>query len=390
MLEEGTPTRDSLKIGEELESLSANFNAGANLDYSLVNLNTLKSTMDASLDIYADLILHPAFPQKEFQRLQKERLAGIQREKVTPQTMALRVVPALIYGNGHPYAVPFTGTGTEASVSKMTREDLAKFHDTWFKPNNATLLVVGDTTLAEIKPKLEKLLAAWQAGSVPKRTVPHVEEPEKDVVYLIDRPGSGQSVIFGAQLAPPQNDPDAIGLQLVNSIFGGKFSSRINLNLREDKHWSYGVGSVLPAARGQRPYISVSAVQTDKTKESMIELVKEYKNIAGGKPITAEELTDEQSNTTLRLPGSFETVQQLSGAYGNILQFDLPEDYYNTFTQKAMALTPDSANEIAKKYILPDHLVWVVVGDMSKVESGIRELNLGEVHKIDADGNPVQ
>jgi zinc protease len=389
MLEEGTPTRDSLKIGEELESLSANFNAGANLDYSLVSLNTLKSTMDASLDIYADLILHPAFPQKEFQRLQKERLAGIQREKVTPQSMALRVVPALIYGNGHPYAVPFTGTGTEASVSKMTREDLAKFHDTWFKPNNATLLVVGDTTMAEIKPKLEKLLAAWQAGSVPKRTVPHVEEPAKDVVYLIDRPGSGQSVIFGAQLAPPQNDPDAIGLQLVNSIFGGKFSSRINLNLREDKHWSYGVVSVLPAARGQRPYISISAVQTDKTKESMVELVKEYKNIVGGKPITAEELKDEQSNTTLRLPGSFETVQQLSGAYGNILQFGLPEDYYNTFTQKALALTPDSANEIAKKYILPDHLVWVVVGDMSKVEAGIRELNLGEVHKIDADGNPV-
>ena len=390
MLEEGTPTRDSLKIGEELESLSANFNAGANLDYSLVSLNTLKSTMDPSLDIYADLILHPAFPQKEFQRLQKERLAGIQREKVTPQSMALRVVPTLIYGQGHPYAVPFTGTGTEASVSKMTREDLAKFHDTWFKPNNATLLVVGDTTLGEITPKLEKLLASWQAGNVPKRTVPRVEEPAKDVVYLIDRPGSGQSVIFGAQLAPPQNDPDAIALQLVNGIFGGKFSSRINMNLREDKHWSYGVRAVLPAARGQRPYISISAVQTDKTKESMMELVKEYNNIAGGKPITAEELKDEQSNTTLGLPGTFETVQQLSGAYGNILQFGLPEDYYNTFTQKTLALTPDRANEIAKKYILPDHLVWVVVGDMSKVESGIRELNLGEVHKIDADGNPVK
>jgi len=390
MLEEGTPTRDSLKIGEELESLSANFNAGANLDYSLVSLNTLKSTMDPSLAIYADLILHPAFPQKEFQRLQKERLAGIQREKVTPQSMALRVVPTLIYGQGHPYAVPFTGTGTEASVSKMTREDLAKFHETWFKPNNATLLVVGDTTLGEIKPKLEKLLASWQAGNAPKRTVPHVDEPAKDVVYLIDRPGSGQSVIFGAQLAPPQNDPDAIALQLVNGIFGGKFSSRINMNLREDKHWSYGVRTVLPAARGQRPYISISAVQTDKTKESMVELVKEYNNIVGGKPISAEELKDEQSNTTLGLPGTFETVQQLSGAYGNILQFGLPEDYYNTFTQKALALTPDSANEVAKKYILPDHLVWVVVGDMSKVESGIRELNLGEVHKIDADGNPVK
>jgi len=390
MLEEGTPTRDSLKIGEELESLSANFNASANLDWSLVNMNTLKSTMDQSLAIYADLILHPAFPEKEFERLRKERIAGIKREKVTPQAMALRVVPALIYGKGHPYAMPLTGTGTEASLGKMKRDDLVKFHDTWFKPNNATLLIVGDTTMAEIKPKLETLFASWKTGDVPKREIPAVSEPQSDVVYLVDRPGSGQSVIFGAQLAPPRNDPDALALQLVNDIFGGKFSSRINMNLREDKHWSYGVFSILPAARGQRPYISISAVQTDKTKESMEELVKEYNGIVGDKPITEEELKDEQTNATLALPGTFETVQQLSGAYGTILQYGLPEDYYDTFTQKTLAQTPASANEIAKKYILPKHLVWVVVGDMSKVEAGIRELNLGEVHKIDADGNPVQ
>jgi zinc protease len=390
MLEEGTPTRDSLKIGEELESLSANFNATANLDWSVVNLNTLKATMDPSLEIYADLILHPAFPQKEFDRLRKERLAAIQREKVTPQPMALRVVPGLLYGKGHPYAVPFTGTGTEDSVKKMTREDLAKFHETWFKPNNATLLVVGDTTIDEIKAKLEKLFATWKPGDVPQRTVARVPEPEKTVVYLIDRPGSGQSVIFAAQLAPPRNDPDSLDLQLVNDIFGGKFSSRINMNLREDKHWSYGVFSVLPSARGQRPYISISAVQTDKTRESMQELVKEYRDIVGPKPITEAEVKDEQDNATLGLPGTFETVQQLGTAYGTILQYSLPEDYYNTFTQKTLALTPASANEIAKKYILPDHLVWVVVGDMSKVEAGIRELNLGETHKIDADGNPVK
>jgi zinc protease len=390
MLEEGTPTRDSLRISEELESLSANFNAGANLDWSLVSLNTLRSTMDKSLDIYADLILHPAFPQKEFQRLQKERIAAIRREKVTPQAMALRVVPALLYGKGHPYAVPFTGTGTEASVSKMTREDLVKFHDTWFKPNNATLLVVGDTTLADIQPRLEKLLASWKPGQVPQVTAPPVPQPEKDVVYLIDRPGSAQSVIFGAQLAPPQNDPDAVALQLVNDVFGGKFSSRVNMNLREDKHWSYGVRALLSQARGQRPYISVSAVQTDRTKESMVELVKEYKSIVSTRPITAEELKDAQSDATLGLPGTFETVQQLSGAYGTVLQYGLPEDYFNTFTSKALALTPDAANEIAKKYILPDHLIWIVVGDMSKVESGVRDLNLGEVHKIDADGNPAR
>jgi zinc protease len=390
MLEEGTPTRDSLKIGEELEALSANFNAGANLDWALVGLNTLKVNMDKALNIYSDLILHPAFPQKEFERIQKDRIAGIRREKVQPQAMALRVVPQLLYGKGHPYAVPLTGTGTEASLNKMTRADLVKFHDVWFKPNNATLLVVGDTTLAEIKPKLEKLFARWKQGDVPKKTVPQVPQPEKSVVYLIDRPGSGQSMIFGAQLAPPRNDPDSVSLQLVNDIFGGSFSSRINMNLREDKHWSYGVFSTLPSARGQRPYLTLSPVQTDKTKESLSELAKEYRRIAEGKSISDDELKDAQNNDTLGLPGSFETVQQLSGAYSTILQYNLPEDYFNTFTQKAMSLTRDGANDLAKKAILPDHLIWVVVGDMSKVEGGIRELNLGEVHKIDADGNPVQ
>jgi zinc protease len=390
MLEEGTPTRDSLKIGEELESLSANINTGANLDCAFVNLNTLALTMDKALDVYGDLILHPAYPQKEFARLQQDRLALIRREKVQPQSMALRVVPQLLYGKGHPYSLPSTGTGTEASVSKLTPEDLAKWHDTWFKPNNATLLIVGDTTLAAIKPKLEKLFAGWKPGDVPKKNVTEVPEPPKNVVYLIDRPGSGQSLIFGAQLGPPRNDPDSIPLELVNDIFGGNFSSRINMNLREDKHWSYGVRSFLASARGQRPYLSISPVETGKTKEAMVELVKEYKDVTGGKPITEKELKDEQGNATLGLPGSFETVQQLAGAYSQIIQYGLPEDYFNTFTQKAMSVTPESVNATAKKFILPDHLIWVVVGDMSKVEQGIRELNLGEVHKIDVDGNPVQ
>ena len=390
MLEEGTPTRDSLKIGEELESLSAEFSTGANLDYATVDLNALKVNMDKALDIYADLILHPAFPEKEFARLQNDRLAAIQREKVTPNSMALRVVPPLLYGKGHPYAGAFVSTGTESSVSKMTREDLAKFHDTWYKPNNATLLIVGDTTLAEITPKLEKLLGSWKPGEVPQRTIPPVPEPEKDVVYLIDRPGSGQSLILAAQLVPPFNDPDEVPLDIVNDIFGGNFSSRINMNLREDKHWSYGVRSRLLPARGERPYYSVSPVQTDKTKESLTELVTEYKNIVGSKPITEAELKDEQSDATLGLPGTFETVQQLSRAYSTILQYNLPEDYYNAYTGKVLAITPATANEIAKKYILPNHLIWVVVGDMSKIELGIRELNVGQVRKIDADGNPAQ
>jgi zinc protease len=390
MLEEGTPTRSSLKISEELEALGANFGAGTNLDGAFVNLNVLKATMPKALDIYADLVLHPAFQQNEFARLQQDRIASIQREKSVPQLMALRVVPSLLYGKGHVYALPFTGTGTEAAVKRMTRGDLVQYHRTWFKPNNATLLVVGDTTLAEMKPLLEKAFAGWKPGEVPKKNVAQVNQPEKTVVYLIDRPGALQSVIVGAQLAPPRNTPEAVPLDVVNGIFGGTFSSRINMNLREEKHWSYGVSSLVASALGQRPFLTVSPVQSDKTREALQELATEYANIAGGKPITPEELMAAQSNQTLSLPGSFETASQLSNAYSTILQYQLPENYYNTYTEKALALTPEQANALAARSIMPNKLVWVVVGDMSKIEPGIRELNLGEVRQIDADGNPVK
>lgn len=390
MLEEGTNTRGSLKISEDLESLGADFSATINLDGDFVSMNTLKATLPQALDIYSDLILHPAFPQNEFTRLQKDRLATIAREKNTPQSIATRVLPEILFGKNHPYSFPLTGTGTSEAVTNMKREDLVNYHKTWFKPNNATLLVVGDTTLADIKPLLEKAFSGWSAGEVPKKNITPVAQPAKTSVYLIDRPGALQSIIVGAQLAPPKNDAEAIPLDIVNDIFGGNFSARINMNLREDKHWSYGVRSQLVSAAGQRPYLSFSPVQTDKTKDAISELVKEYAGIAGGKPITANELKDAQSNSTLSLPGSMETDAQVSRAYTNILQYKLPADYYNTFTGKVMSMTPDQANALAQKAILPKQLVWVVVGDMSKVEAGIRELNLGEVHKIDVDGNAVK
>jgi zinc protease len=390
MLEEGTPKRGSLKISEELEALGANFSTGTNLDGAFVNMNVLKATMPKALDLYADLVLHPAFPQNEFTRLQQDRLATIAREKSVPQLMALRVLPALLYGKDHAYALPFTGTGTEEAVRKMTRDDLARYHQTWFKPNNATLLVVGDTTLAEVTPLLEKEFAGWKAGEVPKKNVAQVQQPAGTVVYLMDRPGALQSVIYGAQLAPPRNSPEAVPLQVVNNIFGGTFSSRMNMNLREDKHWSYGVSTQISSAVGQRPFLSASPVQTDKTADALRELVKEYRNMAGAKPITAAELKDAQDNATLGLPGAFETSSQLSNAYSTILQYQLPENYYNTFTEKALSLTPAEANALAARAIMPDRLVWVVVGDMSKIEQSVRDLKLGEVRKIDVDGRLVK
>ncbi|OON59700.1 peptidase M16 [Massilia sp. KIM] len=390
MLEEGTPTRKSLQIGEELESLGASFGASADLDSSAVTMNTLKATLPQALALYADLVQNPAFPENEFARLQKDRLAAIAREKTVPEMTALRVLPGLLYGKDHVYAHPLTGTGTEDAVKRMTRADLARYHAAWFKPNNATLLVVGDTTLAEMKPLLERAFAAWKPGEVPKKVIAPVSAPDRSRVYLVDRPGALQSVIVAAQLAPPRNHPEAVPLEVVNDVFGGTFSSRINMNLREDKHWSYGVSSWTWPAIGQQPFLSLSPVQTDKTQDAIKELVREYRDIAGGKPIAAAELRSAQDNNTLGLPGRFETAGQLAGAYSTILKYGLPEDYYNSFTQKVLSIEPGAANALAARAFTPDRLVWVVVGDMSKVEKDIRALNLGEVRKLDPDGNPVQ
>ena len=387
MLEEGTATRKSLEIGEELERLGATFGASINLDGAFVGMNSLKATLPQALGLYADLVRNPAFPQNEFARLQKDRLAAIAREKVDPQGIALRVVPALMYGQGHVYAR--TANGTEDAVGRMTRGDLANYHATWFKPNNATLLVVGDTTLAEITPMLEKAFGGWKGGEVPKKVIATVPAPSKPLVYLIDRPGALQSVIVGAQLAPPRNSPESLPLEIVNDVFGGTFSSRINMNLREDKHWSYGVRSLVQPAVGQRTFMSISPVQTDKTGDALKELVREYKGVAGERQITGAELKFAQDNRTLRLPGSFETAGQLGGAYTTIVQYGLPDDYYNTYTEKALALTPEQANTLAARSFLTDRLVWVVVGDMSKVEKDVRALKLGEVRRIDADGKAL-
>jgi zinc protease len=389
LLDGGTAKRTALQISEEAASLGAQLRASSSLDVSTVSLSALKSNLDPSLELYADVILHPSFPDFDFRRQQKQQIAAIQREKVTPIPMALRVFPGLLYGPQHAYGNPLTGSGTEASVSKLTREDLAKFHETWFKPNHATLIVVGDTTLAELTPKLEKLLDGWKRGDVPTKNIGKVEYQPKPVVYLLDRPGALQSVILAGEIAPPRNNPDEIGIEAMNDILGGNFGARINMNLREDKHWSYGASSFYWDARGQRPFVIFAPVQTDKTKESMAEIDKEVRGILAGKPPTAEELAKVQANETLSLPGSRETMTEVANSIETLVEYGLPDDYYDKYAGRVRALQVSDIEAIAKRVVRPDNLVWVVVGDRAKIEAGVRELNLGELKFLDADGKPM-
>ncbi|MGC1485030.1 MAG: pitrilysin family protein [Candidatus Acidiferrum sp.] len=389
LLSGGTKTRTALQISDEQELLGARLTARSNLDLSIVQLSSLKSKLDPSLDLFADLILNPVFPATDFSRQKSLQLAAIQREKNTPIQMALRVFPGLIYGPGHAYGNPLTGSGTAASVGKLTREDLVKFHEVWFKPNHATLVIAGDTTLAEVTPKLEKLFASWKPGQIPEKNIKNVQPPAKSVVYLIDKPGALQSIIFAGNIAPPRANPDEIAIEAANDDLGGMFGSRLNMDLREDKHWSYGVQSLLWGARGQRPFLAVAPVQTDKTKESLDEMNKQFRGILGDKPVTADELTRIQANETLSLPGSFETLNAVGQSMNDIVQFGLPEDYYETYAGKVRALKTSDVEDGAKAIVRPDHLIWVVVGDRAKIEAGIKELGLGEIRLLDADGKPI-
>jgi zinc protease len=389
MLDEGTVQRNALQISDELAQLGANLGTGSKLDVSSVSLEALKENLDASLAIYADVILHPSFPQSDLQRLKRQRIAQIQQEKADPVGLALRVFPRLLYGPGHAYANPWTGSGTEESTAKITREHLVRFHRAWFKPNHATLVVVGATTMAEIRPKLEQLFASWDPGEVPAKSIATVPQQPRPLVYLIDRPGSLQSLIIAGNVAPPKSNPKEVSIQTMNGVLGSDFSSRINMNLREDKHWSYGAFTFFRDARGQRPFVAYAPVQTDRTKEALIELDKELRGIIKDRPIQPEELSRAQASLTLTLAGSWETMDALAGAIVNIVTFGLEDRYYDTFAEKVRAQTAQTLVDAAADVIHPDRLVWVVVGDRAKIEPGLRELKLGEIRLADTDGRPV-
>ena len=391
MLDEGTTSRSALEISDELERLGATLSASSNVDMSSISMSALKDNLDDSLDLFADVILSPSFPEAEFSRLRQQQLAGIQREKARPVSMALRVFPRILYGEGHAYGNPLTGSGTEQSVGEMTLDSLRSFHDTWFRPNNATLIVVGDISMAELEPALEARFSDWRTGTIPAKNLGTVDQQSESVVYLIDRPNSEQSIIFAGHVVPPKSDPADLEIDSMNDILGGTFTSRLNMNLREEKHWTYGAQTVLWDAAGQRPFFAYAPVQTDKTAESMAEIHKEISGIrgGGGMPPTDEELAKIKDKKTLTLPGRWETNGAVMADIVELVRFGLDEDHWDSFVDEVRSLSLDDVSSQADRILQPDRMVWVVVGDRERIETGIRELGLGDIRLMDADGNPV-
>lgn len=389
-LDEGTTSIGSLELAAQLERLGASVSSSAGLDNSEVQLTTLTTTLGDALDLFADVLRNPAFDDAEIERLRKRTLAAIAQEKAQPFSTALRLLGPILYGDKHPYGVPLTGSGTVESVGSITRDDLVAFHAGVVHPAHATLLVVGDTTLAAIQPELEARFGSWTGEGAPAKTPTSAAEPARGTtVYLIDKPGAEQSLILAGRVIGPRNNDTHIALDAMNAILGGTFTARINMNLREDKHWSYGARSFVLETHLDEAFGAYAQVQTDKTSESMTEMRKELIDFIGARPATADELQRTKDNKTRRLPGQNETTGRLLASIREIVAFGLPDDYWSTFVGRINGLKLADIASAAKATIDPKQTTWVVIGDLAKIEEKVRKLGFGEVKVVDANGRPA-
>lgn len=390
MLDEGTSSLDSVEIAKRKQRLGALIKTGCGLDACTASLNALDDQLRPSLELFADIVRHPAFRDADVARVRGQWLAGIAQEKSQPVGIALRTLPPLLYGEGHPYAIPFTGSGTEASIKALGTADMRAFLADYVRPDNVKILVAGDTTLDQIIPQLDAVFGDWKAsGSVPPRDLAKVAPPTHPRVFLVDRPGAQQSLILAGVLAPSTEAPNNLPIETMSSAFGGTFTSRLNMSLREDKHWAYGAFSFLREAKGQRPFLMYAPVQTDKTADSVAEILKQSRQVVGDKPLTGAEIAKIKAGDVRSLPGSYQTTSAVMGALQNIALYHRPDDYVQTLKSRIEAQTDAEVNDAAKEIIHPGQLTWVIVGDLSKICAPLERLHLGAMQVLDADGKPV-
>ena len=380
MLDEGAGKRDALALAAELERLGATLRAGSNLDTTTVQLSALKENLAASVGVLGDVVRRPTFADKEVDRLRGLLLAGIKQEKAQPVPIALRLLPPLMYGEGHAYGIPFTGSGSEDVVENITRDDLVSFKETWLRPDNGKIFVVGDTTMAEIKPLLERTFGNWRAtGEKPTKNIAEVSLPETARTVIIDRPGSPQSLILAGHVAPPTGADNNIAIESMNEVIGGNFNARVNMNLREDKGWAYGAYTFFQGARGQRPWLVYAPVQTDKTGASIAELKRELSAFLSSAPARSDELQRVKFDNVRSLPGQFETSGAVMGSLLSSSRFNRPLNYPETLPEKYDALTVAEANAAAREVIKADRLIWVIIGDAAKIRDEVEAAGIGAV-----------
>jgi zinc protease len=339
----------------------------------------------ATLDILVDMLVNSTFPEVSLERLRGQRLVALTQARAQPGAIASRVFPRVVFGDAHPYG----RVVTEASIKAITRADITAFHGSFFQPGRALVTVVGDVSAETVKPVIEKALAPWpKGGEKPSFAFPPVSEPKATSIFLVDKPGAAQSTVAIGRPGPPRDTPDYFALQVMNTMLGGMFQSRLNANIREEKGYSYGVSSGFGYGKGPGPFRTGGDIVTEKTGVALVEFMKELRGILGERPVTDDELAVAKDALTQRLPGTFASVSSINSALTTLWTQTLPDDYYQQYAKQIGAVTKDEVLRVAKRYITVDKLAIVIVGDRSVIEGPLRATGIAPIVHYDIEGNP--
>ena len=383
MLPEGTTSKTSQEIAQDFEFIGSRISTDGRREYTLLSAETLTKHWPTALELTADLVLNPNFPDHEIERVRREHLTELRRGKDEPNAVAEQLMAGLVFQSSSGYGHPLSGT--EKSIAALTRDDMVSQLRRDYTPANANLIVVGDVSIDEVAKRAEAVFGSWNGG--PSANGQAVVEPSNGTatIYLVDRPGAPQSVIRALNTTIPRLHPDYLGLTLMNYAFGGQFSARLNQNLRQEKGYSYGYQSHVQWFRGPSLMLAGGSVQTEVTKESVFETLKEYNEVRGSRPISEEELENAKASVLRSFPANFERPGAIMGQVLQMVQFGLPDDYLQTVRANVEAVTLDDVHRITQELVRPDQLKILVVGDRQQIETGLRELDLPTV-VLDADG----
>jgi zinc protease len=383
LLDEGTPGRDAVAIALGFEDLGARYATAADADSSRLSLTALSDTLDAALEIFADVALRPAFRSADVERVRVERLGQIAQALDDPQSVGQHVLSRVIYGEKHPWGYP--AEGTVRSVKSIARKDLVAWHKAWFRPSNAALFVVGDTRAEALLPLLEKRFGGWKEGSAPKGTRPERAKSGTRVVTLVDKPGAPQSQIWIGEVGVASTAPDIFPVRVMNNILGGSFNSRLNGNLRTEHAYSYGVFSFYDTHREAGPFVAAGGVVSEKTAEALGEFMNELRRMKSGE-VSDAELADAKESLIRAIPALFASNEQTAGAYARAWAHGLPADYYAAYQQRVQAVGKAEVAKAAQERLHPDEMAIVVVGPSQQIAPKLEQLNLGRLDLRDAEG----
>lgn len=374
MLTEGTTSRSALQIADQAAYLGVRLNAGSGWEQSTLALHAPTIQLDSAMALFADVALRPAFSAADLERVRKVRLTALQQLRDRGPAIADRAFAAAVFGE-HPYARPLAGT--EATMAALSRDDLVRFYTTYYRPNNATLLVVGDVKPDDIERRAQALFGGWARGDVPETRSPAAQPPKATTLILIDKPGAAQSSFRLGGIGAPRSTRDYFALQVLNTILGGSFTSRLNQNLRERRGYTYGANSGFGFRRQAGPFTAGAEIVSAKTDSALIEFMKELRAIRDTVP--GDELASAKRYLQLALPADFETTGSIATQMLPLIAYAVPLDFYDTAVQSIGAVTQADVQRVARQYVDPDHLTLVIVGDRKTIEPGLRAVRPGEI-----------